>query len=299
MAGRKVLRMEESGRLPFSERLIASTAEGLTVLEPGSGRIMGSMRLDGACAVCCGRRAVYCAADDGAIWRIDPDRLSPTAIFSGGPGITSLCVDAREERLYALCADADSLLMCCAQSGQPLLLNRAGLNPQSMIHARAEGLIVVAGGEDEHVLVFCDKTLQLADVLPVKGIACAASLRGNMIYALSMEEAQSCLLTAAERGGKIRRIRLPGLPGMLLAEEGGVIAAAGNRLYAIDPEGSAVTKDMRMPARTGKMISFSGREGSAAILDRAAQNLYMRTGALSWSLVMTGVRDMARSLRKA
>lgn len=270
-------------------RLIVSAEEGLAEIGPGSGCVIARMPLEGANSICFGRDALYCAADDGAIWRIHPESFVPMALFFCGPGINSLCLHAREERLYALCADADSLLMCCARTGQPLLVNRAGVNPQGMAYAEKEGMIAVAGGEQEAVLLFDDQTLQLLDVLPMPGMVSAVAVSHGRIYALCMDETLSSILVTVRQRDARRSLRLPGPPGLLEPGPESILAAAKNRLYAVSAEGDEILSCVPMPGRAGKLFGCPAQDG-AIMLDRVSQVLYIRSG-LCWRMLMRGVRD--------
>lgn len=89
--------------------------------------------------------------------------------FCRRPGHASAAALADGERLYALCTEADSVLLLDAVSGAPLILNRAGLNPQNITLDETGDTLAAAAGESGDVLLLHARTLSLLARLPVAG----------------------------------------------------------------------------------------------------------------------------------
>ena len=96
----------------MGERIVVSGDGGVRVYASPPGRMLTACGLDGAGAICAARDCLFVASDrDNAIWRLDKNTLMPTGIFAGGPGISQMLSSGDGKRLYALCSDADSLLI--------------------------------------------------------------------------------------------------------------------------------------------------------------------------------------------
>lgn len=104
--------------------------------------------------LCAWGETVFCASGWGdVIWRLDAERMILTGLFAGGPGMRRLLLSPDGERLYALCTEADSVLLLDAVSGAPLILNRAGLNPQNITLDETGDTLAAAAGESGDVLL--------------------------------------------------------------------------------------------------------------------------------------------------
>jgi hypothetical protein len=121
------------GWAAMSGRIIVSGDDGLCTYDCPPKNILAVQGLCGIGAICAGEDCLFAASQkENMIWQFHPETLAPMAVFSGGPGISQLMLSRDEKRLYALCSEADSLLMIHAQSGMPLMLARAGVNPCAM-----------------------------------------------------------------------------------------------------------------------------------------------------------------------
>ncbi len=143
--------------------------------------------LPGSGALCAGQGGVYAASDgESAIYRLDANTLLPCGVYAGGPGMRALCLSADGERLFALLADADSVLMLCARTGAPMVLARVGVCPQSMRLDNTGERLVIAGGRDGCAHILCSRTLRLLARHPSEGFCADASVRNGRIRALRL-----------------------------------------------------------------------------------------------------------------
>lgn len=69
---------------------------------------------------------------------------SPPRCLQADRAFASCAFPPEAGRLYALCADADSLLMLDAVSGAPMMVNRVGVNPSAMALDETGTLLAVA-----------------------------------------------------------------------------------------------------------------------------------------------------------
>ena len=142
----------------MERELFISTGGGIRVCAL-SGEVRRQAALDGAGVLCAGHGQLLCACENGReIFRLDRGTLMPQAVYPGGPGLCDLCMSRDGTHLYALCGDADSVMMLDARGGQPLMVNRAGCAPRQMV--LAEDVLAVAGGESGcvHLLSSQDST---------------------------------------------------------------------------------------------------------------------------------------------
>lgn len=279
--------MERKGVLRMVGRIIASADGWVSQYSPADGWLEESVDIPGAGAMCVSRSAVFCAGEGGLIWRLHPRTLSPQALFSGGPGVQVMCLSGDERRLYALCAEGDSVLMCSAEDGRALLLNRAGVNPQGMTLSDDGKTLLVAGGESAQVLLFCPHTLRLLRALSAPGIVCAAAAFGGVVYALCMDDTLSSVLVTFPPGGQRRSLRLEGLPGGLFLRRGGLVAAVEQRLYTVSSCGRRVLAVRRVPGRAGRLLACGMAE---FLLDAMGERLYEHWGG-GWRCIRCGVKD--------
>ena len=121
-----------------------SVKDGILMIA-ADGRALRHAPLEGAGALRAGKHALFCADEHGTIWRLNRETLLPEAVFSAGPGVCDLCLSADETRLYALLADANSVVLLDSQTGRPLLLNGCGCDPRQILLHR--GMLAAAGGE--------------------------------------------------------------------------------------------------------------------------------------------------------
>ena len=138
----------------MEERIIVSGGDGVRVFMPPEREPLQQIRLEGAGALCARKECVFCASDWGnTVWRLDAQTLVPTGLFAGGPDMRRLLLSADGARLLILCAEADSVLLLDAASGAPLVLTRAGVNPQNMALDESGEVLAVAAGESGEVLL--------------------------------------------------------------------------------------------------------------------------------------------------
>lgn len=218
----------------MEKRIIVSGGGGLRVFSCSDGLLLRRVPLAGAGALCCGGGAVYCACgQSGVICRLDLEMLVPQKVFCAGPGICALAY--RVGRLYALCGEADGIMMLDAVSGAPLVFSRAGLAPMQMAMDETGGALVVAGGEGSCIARFCPDTLEQISLDRMPGPVYGAAVCGGMRSALCLSESLDTLLVTVNEAGKRCTLRFPGIPGTLACHQGGkmILAAVQGGIYAV------------------------------------------------------------------
>ena len=131
----------------MEERMIVSGGDEVRVFAPPKREPQEQIRLEGAGALCVSHGTVFCASDWGdTVWRLDAERLVLTGLFAGGPGMKRILSSPDGTRLLLLCAEADSVLLLDAGCGLPLVLARAGLNPQNIALDETGDVLAVAAG---------------------------------------------------------------------------------------------------------------------------------------------------------
>ena len=271
-------------------RVIVSVDGGLRELSmPGSGA--GALvRLEGAGPLCVHRDGVFCACPgERVIWRLDTRSLTPTGLFAGGPGMCALLPSADGARLYALCAEADSLLMLDGVTGMPIALNRVGVNPGAMAMDETGQVLAVAGGECARTVLLCARTLNVLSSLPVSGVAMGVAIGAGAVYTLCLTETLSSALTAYLPDGTRCELPLAGTPGTLCLCPDGLLAATEGRLYAIAADGSRVLSCRRTPGRAQRLLCTPGER---LLLDEWSGTVF-REGSGQWFPVLGGAHDLA------
>lgn len=244
--------------------------------------------LEGAGPLAAGGDALYCACNPGgAIWRLSPDTLMPQALFSGGPGVCALALSADGRRLHALCGEGDSVLMLDAAGGQPLMLARAGVNPQGF--CLCGDTLAVAGGESAALLLLEEETLALRAQIPMPGPVMAAALSHCGAYALCLSEKLASIFVSSDQSGS-RKMEIAGLPGALAAAQGGVYAATDGRLYTCREGGIGVPLQRNAPGRAGRIVCIGGR---LFLCDAYGGGLLSLSGGGCWKRICMHALDVA------
>lgn len=233
--------------------------------------------LEHAGAICIAGRNVFCASGDRIV-RLDAQSLLPKAILGGGPDMVDLKTSEDGAYLYALCGEADSVLMFNLRSCEPVLLNRAGVNPKRI--AIDGDVLAVAGGESGAVHLLCAKTLRMLGELAMPGPAYDVVTGGGRLCALCLTASlDSALVTIF--GGKRSVLMLSGMPGCLLMQGGLTMAATDGMLYLVSSDG---TKVLRMFAAPGRASWLGMTRGRLLLLDAYSESLFYQEGAM-WRLV--------------
>ncbi len=273
------------------ERLIVSGGDELREYALPGASPLRRIRLEGSGALCAQGEELFCACDWGdMIWRMDARLLVPTALFAGGPGMCDMAISPDGARLYALCADADSLLAVSARSGAPLMVNRVGVNPRALALDEDGEVLAVAGGECASAVLLCARTLRVLREMPMPGIVYSVALRGGCVYALCLNEALGSTLTTVLPGGARQTLRLPGMPGLVQGGAGGLIAATHEHLFCVSPDGTRVLRERDAAGRAGRYIE---REDGALLQDSLGEALFLRTRGGRWRRVAERARDAA------
>ena len=271
-------------------RVIVSVDDGLCELPSPGCKAGGLVRLEGAGPLCAQQSGVFCACPgERVIWRLDVRSLTPTGLFAGGPGMCALLSSPDGARLYALCADADCLLMLDSATGMPIALNRVGVNPSAMAMDETGEVIAVAGGECGRTVLLCAHTLNVLSSLPVAGVAMGVAIGAGAVYTLCLTETLSSALTAYLPGGMRREVPLSGTPGTLCLQPDGLLAATEGRLYAIAADGSRVLSCREEPGRARRLLCTKEER---LLLDEWSGTLF-RDERGRWLPVLSGAHDLA------
>ena len=259
----------------MGERMIVSGGDALRLYRGLTTEAEMCVALNGAGALCAGKDAVYAACDAAdEIYKMELPALRPAAQFTGGPGMCRLMLSRDGKRLYALCRDADSVLMLDAESGLPLVLCRVGIAPNAMEMDDTGTVIAVAGGICGEVILLDARNLCILKRMNARGIVQDALIRNDTVYALSMGETTEASLTAFSRSGTQRR-RLCGAPGALAPVCGCIAVATHGRLYIVSGEGLRIRRLFQAPGRAARLAAAYGR---IAMLDMWSDSLYEKTG---------------------
>lgn len=275
----------------MERQIVVSGGDELNVFSlPDMTRLRG-VRLEGAGALCAAEEEIFCASTWGdVIWRLHGRRLIPTGLFAGGPGMTALARSPDGRRLYALCSDADSVLMLDAQSGTPLMLARAGLNPPQFALDGEAQVLAVAGGACGEALLLSAGTLKLLGRLAMPGPVLSVALCGGTVHALCLNETLNTTMVTVERGGAQRQRQLSGMPGALLGHAGTLLAATQGCLYIFTAQGDLLGS-RHAPGRAGRLTT----DGSRLMLCDALGETLFALGACGgrWRTVCEPALDAA------
>ncbi len=234
--------------------VFVSTGEGIDVWT-ADGVLKRQAALEGAGALCLKGRQLLCACGC-AVWRLDRQSLAPLGVFSGGPGVCDLKTSPDGRLLYVLCGDADSVLVCDGESGQAMMLNRAGVNPRQMV--LEDGILAIAGGESGCVELFDALSLEAIRRISMPGPVYSVCLWAGCVHALCLTERLSSVLVRASQAGT-QQLPLPGMPGRLCRAGGRLLVQTQGRLYGVSPDGLRVCLGSRMPARAAQMEAADGK----------------------------------------
>lgn len=270
--------------------IVVSGGDGLRCFDPPERGEVRRIRLDGAGALCAWGGTLFCASDWGnVIWRLSAQRLIPTGLFAGGPGMRRLAVSPGGERLYALCAEADSVLLLDAASGAPLIVNRAGLNPQNIALDETGDALAVATGESGDALILHAHTLALLARLPMPGMVYDVLLRNGIVYALCLNEAMASTLVTVPPCGIRQVLRLEGMPGMLTTRGENILCATEGFLHTVVPDGARILRTEKAAGRADRLI-FT--DGGLLLCDSLTENVVTCDCGGRWQRLCAHARDM-------
>ena len=276
----------------MGERLIVSGGGRLREFVLPQQTLLRSAALEGAGALCASGSVLYAACDwHDMIWRMDSSLLVPTGLFAGGPGICSLMLSRDAQRLYALCSEADSLLMLSADSGAPMVVNRVGVNPCAMVMDESGKMLAVAGGASGEVVLLCAGTLTILARLQTPGVVFGVALTDEAIYALSLDETMNSVLTVFGPDGQRSVRRLEGMPGAMAVTGCGVCAATHQGLWHIAPGAAQAVRESGVPGRAGRLLALAD---GMAMTDQWSDMLYIRGAATGgrWRALAGEARDV-------
>lgn len=272
------------GVAAMAREIYVSRRDGICKFS-SEGKRLQYAALEGAGALCVGKEQLFCALDEGyAIVRLDPQTLMQQTVFSGGPGIVQLMLSVDGLRLYALCADADSVLMLDAQSGTPLIVCRVGCNPQQM--ALCDGVLAVAGGESGCVHLLDMHSLEPHGCLSMPGPVYSASLRRNTVHALCLTQTLDAQLVTDTPAGRVQ-LALSGMPGRILTRTDELLVSSNGRLYAVSADGRRVLREEAAPGRAAALMAVNGQ---VLLRDMISERLLVRGAGGIWKLLSAETR---------
>ena len=237
-------------------------------------------------ALCVGKESLYCADASGVVWKLDRRLLLPQGMMTAGPGVCDLALSGDGTRLYALLADADSMVMLDARHGRPLLLNRCGCNPAQL--ALRDGVLAAAGGQSECVHLYDADTLVCRKNISMPGPVYAVSLGGNTIYALCMT-AQLNTILVAQRKGHREALHLDGMPGALAIGDDRLYALTQGWLYVFEAYGLRLIARCSAPGRASCLCVW---QGQLVMLDALTESAYIFRSGRGWRLLGEGVKGL-------
>ena len=273
----------------MERELFVSTGRGIGACA-WTGKILRHTAIEGAGAICAAKDSLLCAGENGrTLFRLDKRTLMPQALYPGGPGLCEIRLSPDEERLYALCAEADSVMMLDAHDGRPQIVCRTGCYPRGM--ALEGGVLAIAGGESGCVHLVSAYTLEAMESLSAPGPVYGTALCGGRVYALCLTQTLDSLLMTAQPGGQRQMLALSGMPGSLLVYADMLLAATQCRLYAVSADGARVLHQQDAPGRLHRMTA---QDGALYAVDLLGERLYTCAGRGGrWRALLADVRDMA------
>ena len=273
----------------MEKKLIVSLHDGIAALSPEN-TLTCYAPLEGVGALCAGEDGVFCADGGGAIWRFDRETLMPRSLGCGGPGICDLTLSACGTRLYALLAEADCVLMSDAHTGSAMAVNRCGCNPRGMACGRE--VLAVAGGESASVHLFHVHTLEHLGDIPMPGPVYSVAVCGETVCALCLGARRNTVL-AVWRDTFADVLRLPGMPGCLLAEGEELYIAVCGALYAYSLVSGVLRLVCGMPGRASRIQIAMGQ---MFIWDPLSECVFSSFRGGAWRRICCGARDICAPL---
>ena len=254
------------------------------------GEKLRAAALEEAGALCISGAHIFCAVEEGrAILRLNRHTLTPEAVFAGGPGVSQLMVSADGRLLYALCAEADSVLMLDAVSGMPMIVCRAGCNPQQM--ALRGDMLAIAGGESGCVHLLDAHMLEQRGCLSMPGPVYSVDMDEYAVYALCLTPSLDALLVTQAQERRVQ-IAMEGMPGRVLRLEERLLVSVHRWLYDVSTDGGCILHACAAPGRAAALLSAEGKLFS---VDALGECLLIRGRDGAWRLLCTGVKGAAIS----
>ena len=224
---------------------IADQSAGLKRL-PGNGCLCPQP----LCLCACGA-SVICAGPGEARVFASGDG-SEMARYPLPPAVRRMC--ALPGALYCLSGEADSLSLLCPRTGQLRLCVQAGCDPRDLALSPDCRLLAAAGGAAGKLYLYDAAALTPVRAFSLPGIVYAVCFCGSELAALCAIESgeiSACLCRVSPRGVVSERLRLPGLPGALLAlPGGGLMVGALGQLLLLRRDGRVLRRiPCGLPAR--------------------------------------------------
>lgn len=266
----------------MEREILVSGGDAVRVISLDGAEQRKSILLEGAGALCAVEEHVFCACNQ-AIWKLERKTLMPQALLSGGPGIREMLFSDDQSKMYVLCGDADSVLMLDGRTGEPLLINRAGVNPQQM--ALDGDVLAIAGGESGYVFLFCAQSLRMLRALSMPGPVYSVMLFAGSIYALCLTPSLSSVLVTQPNRGTQNTLYLSGMPGRIRAGQNVLLAETEGVLYAISLDGKQILMQQNAPGRASWLQEVHGK---LLLLDAYSDRLFSHEHT-GWRLLCKGV----------
>lgn len=275
------------GVAAMAQEIYVSRHDGISMCSL-EGKQLRSAALEQAGVLCVGKKHLYCARDDGReIVRFDLQTLTKQAVLGGGTGISQLMLSADGERLYALCSDADSVLMLDALSGMPMIVCCVGCNPQQM--TLCSDMLAVAGGESGCVYLLNAHSLEVCMCLSMPGPVYGVALCGHAVHAICMTQTLDTLLVTDSPAGRVQLV-LSGMPGRMLLAKDELLISSHGWLHAVSRDGKRLLWKRAAPGRASALLAA---DGQVLYRDMLSERLFMSGGGGMWKLLSIGAMSVA------
>lgn len=270
----------------MEKEVFLSTDEGVEVLST-RGILLRSAPMRGSGVLCPAGNGLFCAGEDGVLWRLHCRTLMPQAVFQGGPGICDLLVSRDGARLYALLGEADSILMLDASSGRAQIVCRCGCNPQHMV--LCADTLAAAGGESGCVHLYDAHTLEKKTEIAMPGPVQSIALQGESVFALCLTAELNTVLVSWNGACRSTAL-LEGMPGYLCLGGDTLFAAVYGALYAFSLDDLHLRFRLKAPGRASKTCIS---DHSMLLYDPLSQSLRMINSAGQWRTIRRQVRSFS------
>lgn len=270
----------------MQREIYLSTDEGVEVLSMQGG-LLHAAPMRGAGTLCLAKESLFCADEEGVIWRMNRHTLMPQAVFQGGPGICDLLVSRDGVRLYALLAEADSILMLDASSGRAQIVCRCGCNPQHMV--LCGDTLAAAGGESGCLHLYDAHTLETRGEVSMPGPVQSIVVRDESVFALCLTAELNTVLVRWN-GACCSTVLLEGMPGYLYLYRNTLFAAVYGALYAFSPDDLRLLFRLKAPGRASKICAI---DRSMFLHDPLSQRLWRINSSGQWRMIRRQVRSFS------
>ncbi len=210
------------------------------------------------------------------------------------------------EHAFCRFARKRTAFFCLTRERPPLVLARAGLNPQNIALDETGDVLAVAAGESGEVLLMSPQSLTLLRRLSMPGMVFDVTLCGGTVHALCLNDALDATLVTVPQIGVRQILPLPGMPGRVTADGGRLLCATEGFLHAVSRDGmrafaygACAWTGGRLPAVRGRYAALrrAQRTDFCAEQRRMLESVLRVRGdmqRLSRESILTGGREYER-----